>query len=663
MPFYPYRRWRRPRRYRRYWTRRISRRRPARYYRTRRARKTLRRAPRQRRYRKRRVRKIKRKLPYLKLKQWQPDSIRNCKIVGLFNLISFGQGRQAYNFIQHVKDYCDQNFAWGGGFCISVFSLSFLFEELQFYRNIWTASNDGYDLCRYLGTTVYFYRHKYCDYVVSYKRSPPMTINRFSYPSCHPLRLLLQKKKIIVHSLKSKPKGKMYVKKHIRPPKLMTSRWFFMEDLADTPLFMLQAAATSLNEPYLKNNTDNNCTGINILNPSVFTGVGFRATTFTTKKTIYYWDKTTQKMKRIQNLTYNSASWFWSPYLTGATPVYYNKSNPQKTETEVSQTTDPALSLDWQKIPLIQQLRYQPNRDTGKNNVIFIESIVTTTLDIPSNENYKLENLPLYLLVYGFVDYMVKLHKTDNIYDNWSIGIKSPFVQGFDFNFDTSQPFVPISTWFLNGKGEYGSPVVLASQSHWTPTTRRQLSVLNDITMGSPYAANPPGKGFDFAVKYVSRFKWGGNIVQYKHIVDPSKQGTYPIPSDNFNTVQIKDPKGQAIKTQYHPWDYRRGMLTSKAIKRALKDTDVTECSSTDSEEPTKKRRRAGEPEICLQEDLYSAQVQESSEEDSCQEETPEQQLFYLRQQQQRMQWQLLKYIGKLQKKQKYLSLLTGNIE
>lgn len=98
---------------------------------------------------------------------------------------------------------------------------------LSLYRNIWTSSNDGYDLARYTGCEVTFYRHQTCDYVVIYTRSPPMTINRLSYPSCHPSRLIMQRKKIYIPSLQTKPFGKRYIKRKIKPPKLITSRWFF----------------------------------------------------------------------------------------------------------------------------------------------------------------------------------------------------------------------------------------------------------------------------------------------------------------------------------------------------------------------------------------------------------------------------------------------------
>ncbi len=47
-------------------------------------------------------------------------------------LIACGQGRQAYDFIRHVKDVCDKTMPMVGEFSHAVFSLNFLYEELTF---------------------------------------------------------------------------------------------------------------------------------------------------------------------------------------------------------------------------------------------------------------------------------------------------------------------------------------------------------------------------------------------------------------------------------------------------------------------------------------------------------------------------------------------------
>lgn len=532
---------------------------------------------------------------------------------------------------------------------------------LSLYRNLWTSSNDGYDLARYTGCEVIFYRHPICDYVVIYTRSPPMTINRLSYPSCHPSRLIIQKKKIYIPSLQTKPFGKRYVKRKIKPPKLLTNRWFFQEELSKVNLVMFMGSAISPTSPYLSNNTDNNCAGITILNTDIFPHVGFLSTSYTTKKHVYAYNEKAKTMTIINEFTYTSKGYFWPPYLQGTIPTYTLKDGQTKQDSYQN------ISIPDEKFDrafLTHQLRYQPNRDTGKNTTIWLESLISQNLDIPSSDQYKLEDLPLWLIGFGFIDYMDKLHPRDDLYRNFCIVLRSPYPKGFNYQYQASSPFIPLSQDFIRGKGEYGSPVDLIQNKYWIPCVNTQLSAINDICNCGPYIAKPTGKGFDLNMKYKFHFKWGGNILTQKQIVDPSKQRTYPIPRDLISTVQIKDPEGKEIKTQFHKWDYRRGFLTAKAIKRAMQDTDITDSSSTDGEEHQVKRRRTGEPAICHQESSTSAQVPQSSEEDSCQEETEETQfqLFQLQQQQQ-LQQHLLKSIHKLKKKQRYINLLTGHIE
>uniref|UniRef100_A0AAU7B9F3 Capsid protein n=1 Tax=Samektorquevirus hominid17 TaxID=3160823 RepID=A0AAU7B9F3_9VIRU len=660
MPFHYYRRnfyrrWKRPRKWRRYYKRK---RRPYRWPRRRRARKVVRRTRYGRHKPTTRVRRKKKQ--FLKLVQWQPEFIRKCKIIGNENLISFGYGRQAYNFTQHVNDVVPNNYAWGGGFFVSVYTLGYLYECLLHYRNIWTTSNDGFDLARYLGAKLIFYRHDICDYVVIYNTSPPMTINKLSYPSCHPSRIMLQRKKIWVPSLKTRPHGKPYIKKFIRPPKLLTNRWFFQEELSKVNLMMLMGTAISTTSPYLSNNTDNNCVGINILNTEIFTNVGWAATTYNTKFPIYAYYPKEKKMKWIHDLAYNSDSIFWPLYLNGTYNTYKHKTNGEKKD--YTSIDDP--TTNFQPISITRLLRYQPNRDTGQDTIAWLESNLSDNLEVPRIEAYKIDSLPMWLLLFGFVDYMAKLHPRDDLYNNFTLILHSKFPLGFNFTFDVNSPIIPLSQDFMKGKGEWGSPVDMSLGKYWVPCIKTQLSVINDIVSCGPYIARPTGKGFDFNMKYKFFFKWGGNIVTQKNILDPSKQKTYPIPRDFLSQIQIKDPEGRAIQTQFHKWDYRRGMLTAKAIKRAMQDTDVTDSSSTDGEEHPRKRKRTGEPEICHQESSTLLQALQPSEEDIYPQETQETDLQLLElNQQQRLQQQLLKQILKLKKKQRYITLLTGQIE
>nr|UHM26273.1 MAG: ORF1 [Torque teno midi virus]UHM26286.1 MAG: ORF1 [Torque teno midi virus] len=658
MPYF----WRRP--YTSYIRRRWRRRPRYRWPRRRRARKTFYRRRRTRRKptkRTRRVRrKFKKKKQFLIQKLWQPDNIRKCTIRGYMPLIACGQGRQAYDFIRHVKDVCDRNYSYGGGFAHAVFSLNYLFEEFQLFKNYWSHTNNGFDLVRYTGASIKFYRHVYADFIVSYSRSYPMTVTKLSFPSTYPLRLLLSRHRFLVPSLKSRPNMKKpYIKKKVKVPKLMSNKWFFTKDFSDVGLLHLKASVINLQGSYLKPNTDNNCCGILILNYNLFQNVGFDLTTYTLKHHIYYFKKegTQQKAYSIKKLTYSPEGIFYSQYLLGNTTVFYKKDGTLVTDgtavTDLSQ---------WEPIPLLLQCRYQPARDTGEGNVVFIESTHSSNWDIPRQDEFKLENLPMYIALFGFVDWMDKYFHEAGIYDHYCIALKSKYIYGFDFTLPKDQVIIPISLYFQSGQGEYGSPPLIDTQQRWIPTIRRQLSVINDIVNTGPYSGVPQGKGFDLPIEYKFYFKWGGTVVNLQNIQDPSKQETFPVPRDQFDRIQIKNPAGTQ-SAEFHYWDYRRGILTKKALKRVLQDSADESLSSTDSEELIPKKRHAGEPEVFNQEDSRTHQVLKAYEECLSKEKEKTPDLQQLHKQQLHFQRQLLRMICQLQQKQRDLSIMTGQLE
>lgn len=575
-------------------------------------------------------------------------------------LIACGQGRQAYDFIRHVKDVCDRNYSYGGGFAHAVFSLNYLFEEFQLFKNYWSHTNNGFDLVRYTGASIKFYRHVYADFIVSYSRSYPMTVTKLSFPSTYPLRLLLSRHRFLVPSLKSRPNMKKpYIKKKVKVPKLMSNKWFFTKDFSDVGLLHLKASVINLQGSYLKPNTDNNCCGILILNYNLFENVGFDLPTYTLKHHIYYFKKegTQQKAYSIKKLTYSPEGIFYSQYLLGNTTVFYRKDGSLIHDGQT--VTD---LLEWLPIPLLLQCRYQPARDTGEGNVVFIESTHSSNWDIPRQDEFKLENLPMYIALFGFVDWMDKYFHEAGIYDHYCIALKSKFIYGFDFTLPKDQVIIPISLYFQSGQGEYGSPPLIDTQQRWIPTVRRQLSVINDIVNTGPYSGVPQGKGCDLPIEYKFYFKWGGTVVNLQNIQDPSKQETFPVPRDQFDRIQIKNPAGTQ-SAEFHYWDYRRGILTKKALKRVLQDSADESLSSTDSEELIPKKRHAGEPEVFNQEDSHTHQVLKAYEECLSKEKEKTPNLQQLHKQQLHFQRQLLRMICQLQQKQRDLSIMTGQLE
>lgn len=64
-----------------------------------------------------------------------------------------------------------------------------------------------------------------------------------------PQNLLLRRKKVLIPSLETKPFGKRYVKLKIKPPKQLSTRWFFQKELSDVGLVQLEGAAASFLYP------------------------------------------------------------------------------------------------------------------------------------------------------------------------------------------------------------------------------------------------------------------------------------------------------------------------------------------------------------------------------------------------------------------------------
>ncbi len=94
-----------------------------------------------------------------------------------------------------MNDWVPATVPGGGGFSISRYTLEYLYEQNTYHNNIWTQSNESYDLCRYTGAKFTFYRHQHTDFIVHYQREYPMSEGSLTPMQTHPLILLQQRKK------------------------------------------------------------------------------------------------------------------------------------------------------------------------------------------------------------------------------------------------------------------------------------------------------------------------------------------------------------------------------------------------------------------------------------------------------------------------------------
>nr|UHM26587.1 MAG: ORF1 [Torque teno midi virus] len=649
-----YGRWKRRRTFRRYKRRRFPRRR-------------RRRITRRRRKRRKKVRRKRKTLP---VKQWQPACIRKCKIKGVAAHIVGTQGRQFNCFTDNAGRYTPALQPGGGGFAVEKFTLQHLYNEHKMGRNIWTQSNKYLDLTRYLGGKIIFWRHPHVDFILNYNTSLPMNLDKYTYPNIYPQQMLLARKKKIVPSLLTKPTGKRYVTIKFKPPKLLTNKWLFQEALANTGLLQLQATIADLRYPHLgccNTNQMVTLTGINLQYYSYFAW-GHTTNPYTpTQPTNWYIPnpnaahtlevKYPGMPKGMEYQTINIPKNSYS-LSVGRTSGFFRKELLTATEIK-TQTVLPGTFV-----------RYNPVRDNGVGNKAWLVSVLNTSTAPPqTDKELIIEGLPLYQLLLGFTDYVTKIKKEPNFLQSYCLFLQSPYFEPHQTTWST---FCPIDYSFMTGKGPYDSNPTLWDENHWFPTVKHQQKSINNIVSSGPYMPKLENQNLDtweLWSNYYFYFKFGGEPLPDAEAADPGQQGTYPVPNNVHQTIQISNPEKTSSKATLHAWDFRRGIVTAAAFKRMCENQQTDTDFQTDAEPPKKKKKTFPSNALQVQEEsqeeiqscllsLCKSDTSQESKEDNLK------QLIYNQQQQQlQLKNNLLKLITDLKKKQKLLQLQTGVLD
>nr|WHN78863.1 ORF1 [Torque teno virus] len=270
-----------PRRRRRW--RRLRRRRPRRPVRRRRRRATVRRrrwrGRRGRRtYTRRAVRRRRRPKKKLVLTQWSPQTVRNCSIRGIVPMVICGHTRASRNFAIHSEDFTSQIKPHGGSFSTTTWSLKVCWDEHQKFMNRWSYPNTQLDLARYMGVIFYFYRDQKTDYIVQWSRNPPFKLNKYSSAMYHPGMMMQARKKLVVPSFQTRPRGRKRYKVKIRPPNMFADKWYTQEDLCPVPLVQIVVSAASLLHPFCPPQTNNPCITFQVLKDIYDECIGINST-------------------------------------------------------------------------------------------------------------------------------------------------------------------------------------------------------------------------------------------------------------------------------------------------------------------------------------------------------------------------------------------------
>nr|UHM26745.1 MAG: ORF1 [Torque teno midi virus] len=634
----------------------------------------VRRAPRRRRKRRYKVRRKRQKIP---LYQWQPDSIRKCHIKGVGVLVLGAHGKQFVCYTDVETKAPPPRAPGGGGFGCKQFSLGYLYEEYKFRNNIWTHTNILYDLVRYIKVQFTFYRHPDIDFVLNYDRQPPFLLDKFTYSLCHPQNLLLGKHKIILLSRATKPNGKVKKRITIKPPKQMLSKWFFQEQFYSHPLLSFRAAACSFQYPHIGCCMPNRTVTFSVINPGFYKNGNWAHAGAGTQpyrpyqgipSTLTFWDTAPADipsqpqpdwlLKHTVTYTVNSYNDSIS-YDTG----YFSKKVLQAKM--VSRDKQPGSGMA--EIPL-SLCRYNPAIDTGKGNTVWLHSNLTQDYNIPATDkDIVITGLPLWMALFGWLSWVQHVKGVPDFFISYTLCMESPALE-IASRGTTVSPVIPIDTTFINGNPPYNQIMTVHDKAHWYPDIYNQTEIINAIVTSGPYVPkldNIRNSTWELHYYYNFLFKWGGPESTEPAVADPSKQPIYDALDKQHQTIQIRNPAKQKFESLIHPWDYRRGFITKKALKRMYENLSID--SDLEADHTESKRAKFTGPSFTALQEINQEErecLQTLCEESTYQEETQEKDLQALilqqQQQQQDLKYNLLKLISFMKDQQNMLKLHTG---
>uniref|UniRef100_A0AAU7ST52 Capsid protein n=1 Tax=Gammatorquevirus homidi8 TaxID=3048393 RepID=A0AAU7ST52_9VIRU len=646
-----------------------------RYFKTRRRRKTrprrrYRRPYSRRRRRRRRRYKVRKKLQKITVKQWQPDSIVKCKIKGLGCLVAGAQGRQPYYYTTSKYQYPQPKAPGGGGFGAELFSLQYLYEEWVARRNIWTRSNDYKDLVRFTGCTFYLFRHTTTDFIFNYSRQPPFLLEKDYFNDLQPMSMLLSRHHRTIPSLSRKPLGKPYIKVKIKPPKQMLTKWFFQQDFATQGLFTISASAANLSWAYYNPDTQSRCLTLYSLNTTFYANADYGAAAthpwfpyntwphttglkFCRKVNNKWVSKTVKPTTYSESISYTEG--FFQPAVLQATKIVA----ANITDDKIEQSPAAMASLP------IAAFRYNPEEDTGQGNVVWLTSILTNShWEQPQLTDLIIVGKPLWQAFYGFQSYIEKTKK----YKDWLIsGIfvcKCPSLKRLSTTTQTTFIFVDLD--FIQGKLPYEETITDKRKQFWYPVTENQQTSIAALVQCGPYVpkyAYQDRSTWELTYKYIFHFKWGGPYVSEELVQNPKNQGKYPVPDTISQAIQVANPLKQTFKTMLRDWDYRRGIVTTTALKRMSKHLETDSSLQSDDSETPKKKKKITAEIPCHEEKTQEIQqcLLSLFEESTCQETEDLKQLIqHQQQQQQKLKLNLIKLLMDLKHQQRILQHQTG---
>lgn len=551
----------------------------------------------------------------MNINQWQPSTIKRCQIKGYLCLFQSGKGRFWDNYTLTKESYVPAHTPGGGGWSFQQLSLGNMYTQKCEFMNIWTRSNKSLNLCRYYGTKIILYREQTTDYVFTWFKETPRTVEKYFFSSHHPLRLLTHNRRVVVPSFQTQPhKKKPYKTVFIPPPSLLKNQWFFQQHLAPYPLVTFLTSACSLTGMFGSRYAINNNALIWCLDTQFIKKPHFQyiATTepqygyqpdpqyylfslpagkeqFTANKLsdcIYLGNSHLNQAGEHMPQTnpslsnYGKGSWgnpFWWQYTTLQVRLLNVPKTTGELPTLITNSKATPLSASWEKTnPYTFTVRYNPYKDKGDGNeVYFIPNYDAKQLnwDPTSDPSIHFSGFPLWIMLWGIESTLNKMGKCPKLDEDWICVIRTKYM------FPPEKQYVLLSYNFVHGTGPYDTDrenIAPLDEVTWYPKFKFQREALNAIIETGPAVCRADDtKNIQAKMKYKSFFKFGGNPPPNEIPTDPTTQPITPTPGGFDLQNEIISPT-TSIQSMLYQWDFRRDYITPKATERIkTSETDV----------------------------------------------------------------------------------------
>nr|UGV38900.1 MAG: ORF1 [TTV-like mini virus] len=575
------------------------------------------------------VRRKKRKLPKINIKQWQPTTIKRLTIKGQYPLFSGTTERIGNDNTAYIDQIAPHEFPGGGLYSITIFTLAGLFELHEKARNWWTKSNCNLPLIRYLGGTIKLYPSSSVDYVTVPITCGELKATESMFQSTQPSVLMLNRRKRILLCKNYKHSRKSYKKIRLKPPSLLFNKWYFQKELANYPLAMIITSAASFDRYYLPASAVSETIGFTSLNTKFFEYHNFKQKTpvepfspstgryifgiggthvtldnakrenlillgntldFQTGKTIGSMSTTGTASDNWTNQVTNyfksrtnwgnpfKSTWFDHDPDSGIIAIYTIQAT-EKLEDKLK-SLQPNQTLKQQHfleptMPFYIQCRYNPQADTRKN-ATYVTRITEgkRNWQKPTDTHLYTEGLPLWCLLWGWKDFLLKSGTPQHLETDYIQVIISDHISPYDYDY-----YVPIDWFMIHDRSPYCEEghIKPYDQQNWHPKCNFQMQSVSHILQSGPATAKlPPLISAEAHMTYALHFKVGGCPPKMDSVCDPKQQPDYPQPGNIISSILLQNPE-YPIQYYISSFDERRNMLTERAAKRIKKDAEITE--------------------------------------------------------------------------------------